>query len=99
MKNGNTSSVWFRLRNVEKESVADRSSWIVAPWSTASSMWFALAVPGDFCPETLVPGQPSMVTIGAGLDSGLDLAVHSRHAARLPAQDRRAKGRTDRSDH
>src|SRR5205809_6431819 len=26
---------------------------------------------GDFCPETLVPGKPSMVTIGAGLRIGL----------------------------
>src|SRR5205809_6431820 len=97
MKNGNTSSVWFRLRNVEKESVADRSSWIVAPWSTASSMWFALAVL-----ETSAQRLWSLANrlwLLSALDSGLDLAVHSRHAARLPAQDRRAKGRTDRRDH
>src|SRR2546425_6926500 len=71
MRNGTTLSRWFRLPNVEKESVADLSSWIVGAWSTQSFTWFAPAVRGECCQVILAPGKRSMATFVAGAKIGL----------------------------
>src|SRR3989442_219453 len=49
MKNGTTSSLWFRLLNPELANVADLTGWIAGVWSTLCSTWFARAVLGDCC--------------------------------------------------
>ena len=70
MTNGTGSSLWCQPPNPEKESVVDRSRWIGAVCSTPSFTWSERAVPGGFCPVTLVRGRPSMVTSGFGAKTG-----------------------------
>src|SRR6266853_4513182 len=66
MKNGTKSNRLFRLLNLEREGVADLPRWIVAAWSTPSSMKFARAVPGGCCRVILAHGKQSMATFGSG---------------------------------
>src|SRR5438876_1139694 len=66
MKNGTKSNRLFRLLNLERESVADLPRWIVAAWSTPSSMKFARAVLGGCGRVILVRGKQSMATFGSG---------------------------------
>src|SRR5437016_6241865 len=47
MKNGSTLSLWFRLLNLEKASVADLPRWSDGAWSTRSSTWFTPAAVQD----------------------------------------------------
>src|SRR5437016_6868584 len=70
MKNGNTSNLWFRLPNLEKENAADQSSWIAAIWSTRSFTKFVRVARGGCCPKILVLGKPSMATTGSGARIG-----------------------------
>ncbi len=70
MTNGTGSSLWCQPPNPEKESVVNRSRWIGAVCSTPSFTWSERAVPGGFCPVTLVRGRPSMVTSGFGAKTG-----------------------------
>src|SRR2546426_5616818 len=78
MKNGSILSPWFRLLNLEKESVADLQHWTVGAWSTRSFTWFAPAAPGDSCRATLGLGQPSMAAFGAGVRIGLGRSFTTR---------------------
>src|SRR2546425_9391172 len=78
MKNGTTLSLWFRLLNLERESVADLPRWIGAAWSTGSFTWFAPAAPGDCCRATLVLGKPSTAVFGAGARIGLGHSFTTR---------------------
>src|SRR6266404_1266567 len=80
MKNGTTSSRWFRRLDLEKGNVADLARWIDEAWSTGSFTWFVRAVLGDCCRVTLVLGRLSMAVFDAGARIGLGRSSTTRCA-------------------